>query len=214
MIFFRKGVRGQNKKGEDVHYDLEARINFAVFPGAQGGPHNHTIAALATALKQALSPEYKAYQRQVLSNSAALARALQHKGYSLVGGGTENHLVLVDLKKSRGIDGARVERVLELVNMAANKNTIPGDVSAMTPGGIRMGTPALTSRGFAEKDFEAVAVFFDRAVAIAADVKAATGGKVKDFKAALEGGGGQYPDLVALGREVKAFANRFPTVGF
>ena len=79
-------------------------------------------------------------------NSARFAKALQSRGYSLVGGGTENHLVLVDVKKSRGIDGARVERVLELANIAVNKNTVPGDTSALMPGGIRMGAPALTSR--------------------------------------------------------------------
>ena len=92
-----------------------------MFPGLQGGPHNHTIAALATALKQASAPEYKAYQQQVLLNSSRFADALLKKGYKLVGGGTENHLVLVDLKKSRNLDGARVERVLELSNIAANK---------------------------------------------------------------------------------------------
>lgn len=146
MIFYRKGVRSTTKKGEQIMYDLESKINFSVFPGLQGGPHNHTISALATALKQALAPEYKAYQFQVLENSKRMANALMKKGYHLVGGGTDNHLVLVDLKKSRNVDGARVERVLELANIAANKNTIPGDVSAMTPGGIRMGTPALTSR--------------------------------------------------------------------
>lgn len=151
MIFYRKGVRSINKKGEEVMYDLESKVNFAVFPGHQGGPHNHTIAALATALLQASSPEFKAYQKQVLSNSKHFAGALIKKGYSLVGGGTDNHLVLVNLKKSaasagKGVDGAKVERVMELANLAANKNTVPGDVSALAPGGIRMGTPALTTR--------------------------------------------------------------------
>jgi glycine hydroxymethyltransferase len=130
MIFYRKGVRSTNKKGEQVMYDLESRVNFSVFPGFQGGPHNHTIAALATALKQATTPEYKAYQLQVLKNCSALAKRLLSKGYKLVGGKTENHLVLVDLKSSRnGMDGARVERVLELANIATNKNTIPGNLS-------------------------------------------------------------------------------------
>jgi glycine hydroxymethyltransferase len=101
---------------------------------------------LATALKQAKSPEYKAYQQQVVKNCKRMADVLLKQKYQLVGGGTDNHLVLVNLKKSRGLDGARVERVLELANIAANKNTVPGDVSAMTPGGIRMGTPALTTR--------------------------------------------------------------------
>jgi glycine hydroxymethyltransferase len=108
----------------------------------------------------------------------------------------------------------QVERVMELANLAANKNTIPGDVSAMTPGGIRMGTPALTSRGFDEADFEKVAEFFDRAVTIADDIKTKTGGKIKDFKAALENGPDDFPALVQLKNEVIDFARKFPTVGF
>lgn len=125
MIFYRKGVRSVNKKGEETHYDLENKINFSVFPGSQGGPHNHTISALATALKQALTPEYKAYQLQVLHNSKRFAEVLMSLGYTLVSGGTDNHLLLVNLKKSKnGLDGARVERVLELANIATNKNTM------------------------------------------------------------------------------------------
>jgi glycine hydroxymethyltransferase len=83
---------------------------------------------------------------KVMVNSAKFAEVLRSRGYSMVGGGTENHLVLVDVKQSRGVDGARVERVLELVNIAVNKNTVPGDTSALMPGGIRMGAPALTTR--------------------------------------------------------------------
>lgn len=109
MIFYRKGIRSTSKKGENVMYDLESKINFSVFPGFQGGPHNHTITALATCLKQAKSPEFKAYQHQVVLNSKKLADHLISKGYYLVGGGTDNHLILVDLKKSKnGLDGARV----------------------------------------------------------------------------------------------------------
>merc|ERR1711907_283757 len=125
MIFYRKGA-----KADGTQYELEDAINFAVFPGLQGGPHNHTIAALATALKQCSEPGYVAYQEQVLANSASMANALTKKGYALVSGGTDNHLVLVDLKNSKKIDGARVEAVLEKANIALNKNTIPGDKSA------------------------------------------------------------------------------------
>ena len=106
MIFYRKGVQKVDKKGNEIMYDLEGPINQSVFPGLQGGPHNHTISALATALKQAASPEFKAYQEKVLSNSQAFAKAMTSRGYSLVSGGTDNHLLLVDLKPS-GIDGAR-----------------------------------------------------------------------------------------------------------
>lgn len=213
MIFFRKGVRSTDKKGNQIMYDLESKINFSVFPGFQGGPHNHTIAALSTALKQALAPEYKDYQRQVMKNSSQLADSLTKKGYVLVSGGTDNHLVLVDLKKSPlKMDGARVERVLELANIATNKNTVPGDTSALMPGGIRMGAPALTTRGLTEGDFDKVAEFFDRAVKIASTI--VPGGKLKDFRAALANGPDDFPELVQLRADVTEFARQFPTIGY
>ena len=152
MIFFRKGIRRQDKKGHPEVYDLEGPINASVFPGHQGGPHNHTITALSVALHQAQSSDFKEYQKTVLLNAKALAERLGNSkekgglGYNIVSGGTDNHLVLVDLK-SKGVDGARVERVLELVGVASNKNTVPGDKSAMKPGGLRMGSPAMTTRG-------------------------------------------------------------------
>eukprot|EP00877_Chromochloris_zofingiensis_P013818 jgi/Chrzof1/8690/Cz03g20190.t1 len=213
MIFFRKGVRSVNKKtGEQVMYDIEDKINFAVFPGLQGGPHNHTISGLACALKQAATPEFKAYQEQVLSNSRALANALASRGFTLVSGGTDNHIVLVDLRP-QGVDGSRVERVLELAHIAANKNTVPGDVSAMVPGGLRMGSPALTSRGFVEKDFEQVAEFVHRAVQITVDLKPKVGGKkIKDFKDYLDKN--TVPEVEALRQDVESFAKQFPTIGF
>ncbi|RUS29360.1 serine hydroxymethyltransferase-domain-containing protein, partial [Jimgerdemannia flammicorona] len=168
MIFFRKGVRKVDKKGIETLYDLENPINQSVFPGHQGGPHNHTITALAVALKQVKDPIFKEYQQQILTNNQAFAGAFRTLGYDMVSGGTDNHLLLVDLH-SKNVDGARVERVLELVNIAANKNTVPGDKSAMVPHGLRIGTPAMTTRGLVESDFEKVAVFIDRAVKIAVE---------------------------------------------
>ena len=197
-------------------YDLEDKINAAVFPGHQGGPHNHTITALAVALKQAKSPEYLAYQTAVLANNAALAHALLKRGYTLVSGGTDNHLILVDLRPL-ALNGAKVEKVLELANIALNKNTVPGDVSAMNPGGVRMGTPALSTRGFDAQDFEAVAEFFHRGVGIALKVQASTGTKMADFKAALgdeKEHGKSVPELAQLRKDVIAFARKFPPVGF
>lgn len=140
MIFYRKGNRKvlKGKTTVDVPYDLEDRINQSVFPGLQGGPHNHTISALAVALKLAKTPEFKEYQQQVLKNCQTMAKRFVEKGYKLVSGGTDNHLLLVDLHPQQ-IDGARVERVLELCSIALNKNTVPGDKSALTPGGIRLG---------------------------------------------------------------------------
>ncbi|SAM04300.1 hypothetical protein [Absidia glauca] len=185
MIFYRKGLRSVDKKGKETHYDLENPINQSVFPGHQGGPHNHTIGALAVALKQAQSPLFKEYQGQVLKNNQAFADAFTKLNYELVSGGTDNHLLLVNLKP-KGVDGARVERVLELVNIAANKNTVPGDTSALRPNGLRIGTPAMTSRGFKEDDFVKVASYIDCAVSIAVDIQKSTPSKLlKDFKAAF-----------------------------
>lgn len=121
MIFFRRGVRSINPKtGKEVLYDLENPINFSVFPGHQGGPHNHTIAALATALKQAATPEFKEYQTQVLKNAKALESEFKNLGYRLVSNGTDSHMVLVSLRE-KGVDGARVEYICEKINIALNK---------------------------------------------------------------------------------------------
>jgi len=215
MIFYRKGQRGSDKKGNPIMYNLEEKINFSVFPGLQGGPHNHTIGALATALKQVNTSAFREYQEQVLKNSRRLAEDLIKMGYTLVSGGTDNHLVLVDLKSSVKIDGARVERVLELACIATNKNTVPGDKSALTPGGVRMGAPALTSRNFKENDFGKVAEFFDRAVKIALELKNTDKGKkLKGFREMCAVGPSVHPDLVQLRAEVSDFARQFPTVGF
>lgn len=226
MIFYRKGVRSQNPKTkEDIMYNLEGPINNSVFPGHQGGPHNHTITALSVALKQAQSPDFHAYQAQVLTNAKAFAKRLSEPkgkgglGYTLVSGGTDNHLVLADLKP-QGIDGGRVERVLELVGVAANKNTVPGDRSALVPGGLRMGTPAMTTRGFNENDFVRVADIFDRAVTITSRLdktvrKAAeekgekSPGRLKLFLEYL-GNGETEPEIVQLRSEVEDWVGTYP----
>ena len=137
---------------------MEEKVNFAVFPGLQGGPHNHTIGALSVALKQANTPEFVEYQKQVLKNCARLSSELQSMGYDIVSGGTDNHLVLVNVKSSKGIDGARVERVLELACIASNKNTVPGEKrSPFVTSGIRVGTPAMTTRGMGTAESRQVA---------------------------------------------------------
>lgn len=224
MIFFRKGVRRVDKKGNKEMYDLENPINASVFPGHQGGPHNHTISALAVALHQAQSKEFKEYQRTVLLNAKALANRLGNSkekgglGYTVVGGGTDNHLVLIDLK-DRGVDGARVERVLELVGVASNKNTVPGDKSAMKPGGLRMGSPAMTTRGLLPEDFVRVADIVDRAVTITqsldktareeSEAKSQKNpGSVKAFLDFL-GDDNEVRDIVELRREVEEWIGTF-----
>ncbi|KAI9717385.1 MAG: Cytochrome B translational activator protein cbs2 [Candelaria pacifica] len=224
MIFFRKGVRRVDKKGNEEKYDLEGPINASVFPGHQGGPHNHTITALAVALQQAQTPAFKEYQQTVLLNAKALAERLGNPkekgglGYTVVSGGTDNHLVLLDLK-DRGVDGARVERILELVGVASNKNTVPGDKSAMKPGGLRMGSPAMTTRGFQPEDFSRVAEVVDRAVTItqkldkvAKEEAEANGrknpGSVKAFLEYL-GNAESIREIVELRREVEEWVGTF-----
>jgi len=216
MIFYRKVDRA----GKPI--DLQEKIDFSVFPGLQGGPHNHTIAALASALKLCTEPEYKEYQQQVVRNAKALCVALQKKGYKIVSGGTDNHLVLVNVKGTHaGVDGARAERVLELSSVVTNKNTVPGDTSALVPGGVRLGTPAFTSRGATENDFEKVAEFFDRAVLISKDIVAKLGDKKKlvEFKQHLDVKSPsefkeKFPEISRLRVEVEEFCSTFPTIGF
>ena len=206
-------------------------INAAVFPSLQGGPHNHQIGALAVALKEADSPEFDDYARAVVANAHALGRRLVERGHKLATGGTDNHLLLWDVR-SVGLTGSKVEKVLELASITTNKNSIAGDVSAINPGGVRIGTPALTSRGFREADFEAVADFLDRGskIAIAAQQKATDELKrkhhsrgeetpqvqpvlLKDFVAVITDDDEIKRDIAELKQEVEDFASGFPMPG-
>ncbi|KAJ1650029.1 glycine hydroxymethyltransferase shm1 [Dispira simplex] len=204
LIFFRRqATEGRNK-------DLESRVNQAVFPSCQGGPHNNTIAGIAVALKQAASPEFVAYAKQVRANARRLGEALVSYGYTLVTGGTDNHLVLWNLRPQR-LTGSKIEKICEMANITLNKNAVHGDVSAVPPGGVRLGTSALTSRSFREEDFDRVAEFLHRAVQIAAQVQEQCGSRMmKDFVKALDGN----EDISALRKEVEAFATTFPMPGF
>lgn len=213
MIFFRKGIRKVTKKGKEIPYDLERKINFSVFPGHQGGPHNHTISALAVALKQCTEPEYKQYQQEVVDNAKHFADALESKGFKLVSGGTDTHLILLNLN-SKNIDGARLEAVLERANIAANKNTIPGDKSALFPSGLRVGTPAMTTRGFGFDEFSKVADFIEQAVTIAVDLKGKEQGKVpKELLASFKSLADESEDVKKLGDEVAKWASQYPVPG-
>lgn len=213
MIFFRKGVKGVDKSGKEIKYDFQQKVDFAVFPRLQGGPHNHAIASVAVALKQATSPEFRAYQEQVLKNAKAMGKALIAKGYTLVSGGTDNHLLLLDLRP-KGLDGARLECVMNEANITANKNTCPGDKSALVPGGVRLGAPALTSRNFKEKDFEQVVEFIHQAVNIALEAKSKAGKTVKEFKAFIETDEETQAKIKSLRKGVESFASTFPMPGY
>ncbi|KAI1339777.1 serine hydroxymethyltransferase [Xylariaceae sp. FL0016] len=211
MIFFRKGVRSTDAKtGKQTMYNLEQAINFSVFPGHQGGPHNHTITALTVALKQAATPEFKAYQQKVVDNAKALEHKFKELDYKLVSDGTDSHMVLLDLR-AKALDGARVEAVLEQINIACNKNSIPGDRSALTPCGIRIGTPAMTSRGFGEKDFERVAEYIAQSIDICKEVQGSLpkeANKLKDFKAKVASG--EITKINELKKEISEWCHTFP----
>lgn len=211
MIFFRKGVRSVKANGEKVLYDLETRINQAVFPGLQGGPHNNSIAGIATALRQAKTPEFVEYQKQVVRNAQRLCKGLMEKGYTISTGGTDVHLILVDLRPNQ-ITGARAEFILEEISIACNKNTVPGDKSALNPSGIRLGTPALTTRGLGESEMDDVVQFIDRGLQLSKEISAVSGAKLVDFKAACHSE--QFAGKIKLLRdEVEKYSEKFPLPG-
>lgn len=198
MIFYRKDERG-----------FEQRINMAVFPGLQGGPHEHQIAGLAVQLKEVQTDAFKQYATQVVTNCRALGNALSKKGYVMCSGGSDNHLQLWDLRPA-GITGSKMEMVCEHACISLNKNAILGDRSALSPGGVRIGTPALTSRGFKEAEFEQVAEFLHRAVEVAQLCQERAGSKkLKDFRPQLD-----CAEMTQLRDDVKAFARSFRMPGF
>jgi len=162
-------------------------IDRAVFPGLQGGPHNHTTAAIAVALQEALRPDFADYARQTVANAMALADALLERGFDLVSGGTDNHLILVDLT-SKGVPGKVAAQALDRARLTTNYNTVPYDPrKPFDPSGLRLGTPAVTTRGMTEREMEPIARWID------AGVQAAR----RDDGAALERLAGEVGELAA-----------------
>lgn len=205
VIFFRKTPTAKVANPVD---SMEAAINGAVFPALQGGPHNHQIAALATQLREVMTPQFEEYSRQVVANATALADQLMKHGYKLATDGTDNHLLLWDLRPSK-FTGSKAQLLFDKCSITVNKNAVHGDKSAVSPGGVRLGTPALTTRGFVEKDFRKVADLLHTGMQIGFDIQKRTGPKLVNFKPALE----NNSNLAALKREVEAFALSFGMPG-
>lgn len=204
MIFYRKKDRNGNPT------EFEAAINQAVFPGLQGGPHMHQIAAIATQMREVATPQWREYSAQTQRNARRLAEKLLEKGHQIVSGGTDNHLILWNVR-ALGLTGSKVEKLLDAVSISANKNTVPGDKSAITPGGIRIGTPALTSRGLREADMDVVADFLHRAAQLSVEIQNETNStKLKDFTDAIPGNA----KVAALRKEVENFAIKFAMPSF
>lgn len=192
---------------------LNDAIDFAVFPGCQGGPHNNQIAAIATQMHQVATPEYKLYIQQVKKNINALASALIERGYSLATGGTDNHLILWNLRPQK-ITGNKMEKFFDVVSITVNKNSIAGDQSAFSPSGVRIGAPAMTSRGLVETDFEQIAEFLHRGVQIALQIQAqAPSTKLVDFLDLLAEDK-LNEETKQLRADVEAFATKFGIPGF
>jgi glycine hydroxymethyltransferase len=174
-------------------------LDKAVFPGLQGGPHNHTTAGLAVALKEAMTPEFKAYAQQIVDNSRALAAALVERGFALSSGGSDNHLILIDVT-SKGLTGRQMAKALDASGIVCNFNRIPFDPRpAMNPSGIRIGTPAITSRGFAEPEMVQLAEWMDRVAQVRADESLALDDRKNAYK--------------AIAGEVRALCDRFKAPG-
>jgi glycine hydroxymethyltransferase len=195
MIFF---------KYTEKYPDIKDRIDMAVFPALQGGPHNHQIGGLACQLLEVATPEFKEYSKKVLENAATLADTLVSKGHKLATGGTDNHLILWDVRP-HGLTGSKVEKVCDCVSITCNKNTVPGDASALSPGGVRVGAPAMTTRGCTKEDFKTIAGFLSRCCEISVKIQNEKGKKLKDFEAGLQGN----KDIAALKSEVEAWAIKF-----
>jgi len=169
-----------------------AAVNKAMFPGTQGGPLEHVIAAKAVAFKEALDPSFKVYSRQIVANAQALAKALVARGYQLVSGGTDNHLMLVDLR-NKNLTGKVAEKALDAAGITVNKNTVPKETqSPFVTSGIRIGTPAVTTRGMKEAEMEQIASLIDRVLSAPDDTPAAA--RVKDEVKALAGRFPLYPE--------------------
>ncbi len=197
----RSGIIFMRKKYEDA-------INFAVFPCLNGGPHNANIAAIAVQMKEVQSEEFKAYCKQIIANARAVAEALKSKGEKMITDGTDNHLIMWDVRQHE-LTGSKMEKILEKMRITTNKNSVVGDKNYVNPGGIRLGTPAMTTRGMVEKDMVKIVDYLMAAVKIAKEIQEKVGKKLVDFVAALD----EHEELKKLSEDVKGFASSFSIPG-
>merc|ERR1739844_282902 len=184
--------------------DIKDKIDQAVFPALQGGPHNHQIGALATQLLEVNTPEFKAYSQQIVDNTKVLGEVLISKGHKLATNGTDNHLLLWDLRP-HSLTGSKLEKVCDAVSITLNRNAVHGDASALSPGGVRIGMPAMTTRGCKIEDSQQIGFFLDQCARIAIRLQEKTGKKLKDFEVGLEGD----TEIAAMKVEVETWARKF-----
>lgn len=209
----RGGMIMVTPKGVKKDPELPVKIDKAVFPGLQGGPHNHQTAGIATALLEASKPSFKKYGAQVVKNAKMLADTLMKSGIKLVGNGTENHLLLIDLTKQFGPGGgAFVEDAMEVAGITLNKNTIPAEpMSPFYPSGVRLGTPALTTRGMKEKDMVKIGEWIVRVLDAIKGYKMPTDKEeriavIKKFRKEVT----KNKELLKINKEIKEFCKKYP----
>ncbi|XP_064627552.1 serine hydroxymethyltransferase, cytosolic-like isoform X2 [Lineus longissimus] len=213
MVLYRKALATEQTSGEVKIFNLEKRINEAVFPGTHGAPHNHAIASLAVALKEVVSDDYRAYQRQAVANCKILATCLQTLGYHIVTGGiTDMNMLLANLK-NKGITGKMAQTILEHVGIDVNMNTCPGDISPLRPSGVRLGTSAITSRGLKEKDIENCVILLNRGIGIAQKAKKIGQERSIPFITVLRNVSEIAAEISNLKSEVEDFAEGYPMPG-
>lgn len=210
-----RGPRGAlimvTEKGLQKNPDLPKRIDSAIIPGLQGGPHDNQTAAIAVALKEASTASFKTYGRQIVTNSKALAKALTSYGFDLVSGGSDNHLILIDLQNKK-INGAVAALALETAGIVLNKNGVPFDpMPPFYPSGIRLGTPAITTRGMKEKEMKQIAAWINQALEEVSGVELPTDKEErKVFWKKCKQEIAENKKLLALAKEVKQFCIKFP----
>ena len=195
MIFYKK--------------ELEEKINFSVFPGLQGGPHQHQIAGLATQLLEVSQPEFKDYIRQVRDNTQVLGKYLVEKGFNISTGGSDNHIILINLR-NKGITGSKIEKLCEKCNISLNKNAILGDKSAISPGGVRIGTTALTTRGFKENDILCVGELLYQCVELGLEIQK----DHKPFKEFMKNMENYQKEIEIIKAQVNNFAEQFEFIEY
>jgi len=214
-----RGPRGAmimvTQKGLQKDRELAERIDRAIFPGLQGGPHDHTTAAIAVALGEAAQPSFREYGRQVVANAKALAGGLLRRGIRLVTGGTDNHMILIDLTSDGPGRGVFLQDALDRVGITVNKNTIPGEPSsAFYPSGVRLGAPAATTRGMREPEMDQIAAWIAGVVDEVREFRLPDGReertvRLEAFRRAIE----KNPRLASMREEVRKFCLKFPVAG-
>lgn len=208
----RGGMILVTKKGTEKDPELPSKIDRSIFPGLQGGPHDHTTAAIGVALYEAMKPEFKGYATQIVVNAKALAKEMINKGLKLVGGGTENHMILLDLTPFGKGKGVFVQEAMDIAGLTANKNTVPKDPSSpFYPSGIRLGTPAVTTRGMKEEEMVLIAGWIRKIVDVVKDfslpeTKEERKEYIKDFRRKIA----ENETLKEINKEVKELCSKFP----